>query len=86
MSTTNNSHSADLGNRVPAIPQVTEWVQSIAEVTQPDRIFWCDGSEAEDQLMRELLVQSGAAIRLNPEKRPNSILVRSNPKDVARVE
>jgi len=86
MSTTNKLHGADLGNRAPAIPQVTEWVQSIAALTQPARIFWCDGSEAEDQLMRELLVKSGAAVRLNPEKRPNSILVRSNPKDVARVE
>ena len=84
MSTPKNAER--LGENQPALPQVTEWVKEIAELTQPAAIFWCDGSEAEDQLMRELLVSSGAAVRLNPEKRPNSILVRSNLKDVARVE
>ena len=86
MSKINNSNTQSLGSVAPAIPQVAEWVQSIAKITKPANIFWCDGSEAEDQLMRELLVKSGAAIRLNADKRPNSILVRSNPQDVARVE
>ena len=74
------------GSKQPSIPSVVEWVKKIAEITRPDAIFWCDGSEAEDKAMRELMVSSGSAIRLNPDKRPNSLLVRSNPKDVARVE
>jgi phosphoenolpyruvate carboxykinase (GTP) len=84
MSTPKNA--VNLGDSQPAIPQVTEWVKEIAELTQPDAIFWCDGSEAEDKLMKERIVDSGAGLWLNAEKRPNSLLVRSDPRDVARVE
>jgi len=63
-----------------------QWVQDVSSLTKPDRIHWCDGSEREYQLMLRLMTQAGTAITLNPQKRPNSILVRSNPADVARVE
>ena len=70
-----------------AIPSsVRSWVEEIASLTQPDAIHWCDGSEAEDLAMREAIVASGAGLWLNAEKRPNSLLVRSDQRDVARVE
>jgi len=55
-------------------------------LTKPDRVHLCNGSAREYQLMLRLMVQQGNAISLNPEKRPNSVFVRSNPGDVARVE
>ncbi|MFZ4686380.1 MAG: phosphoenolpyruvate carboxykinase (GTP) [Hyphomonadaceae bacterium] len=66
--------------------RLVAWVRDIAALTKPDRVHWCDGSDAEfDQLTQELIAL-GTLKRLNAAKRPNSFYAASDPKDVARVE
>ncbi len=63
-----------------------QWIDEVRALCQPDRVRWCDGSQAEYDELCELLVQNGTFRRLNPDRRPGSFLAWSDPNDVARVE
>ena len=66
--------------------KLQSWVEEAAALCQPDSIYWCDGSQEENDRLCEELVQKGTFVRLDPDKRPGSYLARSDPADVARVE
>jgi phosphoenolpyruvate carboxykinase (GTP) len=62
------------------------WVDEMAQLCKPDKIYWCDGSEEENQRLLDETVASGSAELLNPDKKPGCYAFRSDPSDVARVE
>src|SRR6266542_299600 len=62
------------------------WVREVAELTTPDRVHWCDGSDSEWRHLTEELVAAGTLVPLDPERKPNSFWARTDPSDVARVE
>lgn len=89
--TTNQSSAADahdvpVTGSLPDYEPITSWVAEVAALTTPDAIHYCDGSDAEWHSLVEVLEASGTAIRLNEKAKPNSIYVRTDPDDVARVE
>jgi len=76
----------DLGKCNTANPNLLAWVQSQAELCQPDSVFWCDGSEREKEFLTAEAVARRILIKLDQKKLPGCYYHRSNPNDVARVE
>ncbi|MFC5676831.1 phosphoenolpyruvate carboxykinase (GTP) [Aeromicrobium endophyticum] len=66
--------------------KLQSWVDEVAALTQPDEIYWCEGTPEEWVRITDRLVEAGTFIRLNDEKKPNSFYCASDPNDVARVE
>ncbi|MFD8497365.1 phosphoenolpyruvate carboxykinase (GTP) [Amycolatopsis sp. NPDC059657] len=88
MSTTTESHPAatiaGLDNAPTTHRRLVAWVREVAELTTPDEVVWCDGSDDEWRRLTTALVDAGTLVRV-PQK-PNSFLATSDPRDVARVE
>ena len=75
-----------IGDAKPANQSVVDWVNEIAAITEPENIFWCDGSERENDFLIAESLKQNVLIELNQKKVPHSYLHRSNANDVARVE
>ncbi len=66
--------------------KIEKWVNDWAAICQPETIHYCNGSEQENIRLLDMMVKSGAAVRLDDKKRPDSYYFQSDPSDVARVE
>ncbi len=66
--------------------KLLNWISEVEGMCKPDSVYWCDGSEKEYNNIMKIMVDSGATIKLDESKHPNSYLFRSDPTDVARVE
>lgn len=66
--------------------ELTNWVNKMADMCQPDSVYWCNGSDEEYEEMAQKLIESGTFTKLDESIRPNSYFCHSDPSDVARVE
>ena len=76
----------ELGQRNTSNQLVIHWVEEMAALCQPDKVFWCSGSDAEKDALTRAAVEQGVLSQLNQQKLPGCYYHRSNPNDVARVE
>ncbi len=81
-----STQTPPLGTQPVDHPALQEWVAATVALTQPDAVFWCDGSEAEKEFLYAEAVRQGVLVPLNQDKMPGCYYHRSNSNDVARVE
>ena len=86
MTATTDAPTSSTGGAPTTHQGILAWVTEIAELTQPDAIHWCTGSDEEWAQLTAALEATGTFTRLNPEIKPNSFHAASDPTDVARVE
>jgi phosphoenolpyruvate carboxykinase (GTP) len=72
--------------KVSSLDALNDWVAECAALARPDRVLWCDGSDAEYARLVAMMLDTGDLLPLNPVTHPRSYLHRSDPADVARVE
>src|ERR1700733_3963790 len=80
------AHTAPTNQASTNHSRLQGWVDEMAALTQPDEVYWCDGSDEEYEQLAQTLLDAGTFERLSDAKRPNSYLALSDPADVARVE
>jgi len=86
LNTLPNDASKTKDQIVTNLPKLQSWVDQVAALTQPEKIYWCNGSAEENQQLIRLQLKSGSLIELNQGTHPGCYLHRSDPSDVARVE
>jgi phosphoenolpyruvate carboxykinase (GTP) len=75
-----------LNSAAKTATMVADWVAETAALTEPEQVYWCEGTEAESRRLRGGLTRRGELLELHPERFPGCFLYRSAPTDVARVE
>jgi phosphoenolpyruvate carboxykinase (GTP) len=77
---------SNFGTRNTENQATISWIERMAQICQPEQVFWCDGSLPEKDFLTGLAVDQGVLIRLDQQKWPGCYYHRSEPNDVARVE
>jgi len=44
--------------KIPGNSHIQKWVKEIGALCEPDRVFWCDGSEDERQDLTRVAVET----------------------------